>query len=217
VELYLRLLYPEDRSLLVSKAIRAMTGGSSHVAAEFWMVSEGSTRVSRVYFESIAKVDSETHKSGVRGPIPSQKLVDWVAGKSTRHLVIQPAPVFEGDITTPRFLPLTQDEAFKAWSLLESAVPTTGYARAQLAQNLLALLPGGLRFTWGSGSDTRWTCCETIVRGRVIPPRFWDHLHMDTITADELTPGGSSIFSLYAGVARMLEEHPPIRVAGLAE
>jgi len=198
---YLRLLYTHDSTQMVSKAIHAVTGGPAHVAIEVTSVSEGEV-FDVSYFESIWKKDKRLGKNGVRGPIPIQSLVDWAVEKPGRTLEMQPAV---------GYLPLTQDEALVAVLQLREARDVIHYATLQLVQNWMAAALR-TRLSFGSGSPKTWTCCEVPVRTRVIPARYWGYLGMDHINADEIWPGGESIFSLRAGVERLLAAHPAIQL-----
>ena len=197
---FLALGFTEDAALFTSKAIRRVTGGPSHVVVLVREISPNGRQES-YYFESIAKADAVTHKSGVRGPIPLSRLSEWVDEKPSRSLLTVP---------DKGYLPLTQEEAADAVRRLRDAVPTTHYAHTQLGQNLLARI--GVRFSLGGGSDKAWTCCETPLRAGVLPPRWWGEVGMADVNADEFWPGGSSRYSLMAAVQRVIAAHGTVVV-----
>jgi len=194
---WLKLGFTDDRSLLTSKTIRKVTGGPSHVLVEVFEVTDGG-RHDHYYFESMATVDKTTHKNGVRGPLPASKLAAWLAEKPASRTLVE--------VPGNGYLPLTQEEAAAAVSHMKDATRLIHYAGLQLVGNFVAATLK-TRLTFGSGSPLKWTCCEMPVRTRVLPPRWWDLLGLDNVNADELWPGGSSQFSLMAGVFRVIEKH----------
>lgn len=186
----LRLGFSDDTASFFNKMTRKVTGGPGHA------VVEANLNGDEVVYESVWKVDPGTHKSGVRW-IPLSQLKEWAAaGPQTRLYYTVPET---------GYLPLTDEEAAFAVSRLKDAIPIVRYAKLQLAQNLLART--GLRLGFGGGSETQWTCCETPVRARVIPARWWDLLGLDGINADEIWPGGSSRYSLEAGARRIVQAY----------
>lgn len=198
---YLKLGFSDDSKSLVSKAIRRVTGGPSHVMVMVFEVKENGQH-ERYQFESFGKVDKDTHKTGVRGPVPLANLLDWLSSGEGRTLITVPE---DG------YLPLTNEEAREAVQNMRDAVPVIHYARAQLGGNFLAAV-FKTRLTFGEGSPLRYTCCELPIRARVLPPRFWDLLGLDNVNADELWPGGPSRYSLMAGAQRVVQKHGAIYI-----
>ena len=197
---YLKLGFTDDTASLGNKVTRNVTKGPGHVIVIVLEVKADGTH-DQYYFESIGKTDSVTHKSGVRGPIPITDVETWAAAAKTRSF-----------ITVPEigFLPLTQHEAEDAVCKMRNAVNTIYYAPLQLASNGLAARLH-LRVTFGDGSPLSWTCCEMPIRTRVIPPRWWDLVGMDNINADEIWPGGTSMYSLYAAAQRIVDKYGRIQ------
>jgi hypothetical protein len=184
---------------MISKAIRRVTQGPSHVLIEVFEIDTAG-RHHRYYFESIWKTDPATHKNGVRGPIPLEKLVEWVtAGSPACSLV---------EIPETGYLPLTQKEAAAAVQLLRDATHTIHYAPQQLLRNFISKT--GLRIGLGAGSEKRWTCCETPLRCRVLPPRLWDLVGAGDVLWDELWPGGTSRYSLMEAAQRIVRTYGTI-------
>lgn len=198
---YLSLGFTDDTSVLVSRAIRGVTGGPSHAVVLVLEVTP-SGRHERYYFESLMKVDKTTHKDGVRGPIPWTNLSTWLDEKKSRTLVTVPEV---------GYLPLDQDEARAAVEKLRDAVNTVHYAKLQLAGNMLAAV-AKLRVTFGEGSPLRWTCCEVPIRCDVFPSR-WAHLvGLKDVNADEFWPGGPSRYSLMAAAQRVVRAYGTIGI-----
>ncbi len=187
----IRLGFTDDSSCIFNKTVRAITGGPGHVLVEVTGVLP-----KPVIFESVWKKDASTHKSGVR-MASLEKIQEWVAEKPETRIYYT--------VPDREYLPLTQDEAQAAVAKLYDSVRTIHYAELQLVGNLLAR--AGVRLGFGGGSETRWTCCETVVRARVLPPRFWDLVGMDNINADELWPGGSARYSLEAAARRVVQAY----------
>lgn len=198
---YLTLGFTDDASCLVSKAIRAVTGGPSHALVLVTEIKPGG-HAERYYFESIGKVDKSTHKSGMRGPIPLAHLVGWVAEKKSRSFVTVP------DVG---YLPLSQEEAAAAVANLRDAVPVIHYARSQIVRNFVAATIK-TRLTFGDGSPLAWTCCEAPIRCAVFPARWAFCVDLRDVNADEMWPGGPSRYSLMAAAQRVVREFGTISV-----
>lgn len=198
---YLKLGFSDDRKSFFSRAIRAATGGPSHAMVMVFEVKPNGQHEC-YQFESIMKTDANTHKGGVRGPIPLSNLLDWVTAEEGRTLTTVPE---DG------YLPLSQPEAKIAVRNMRNAVHTIHYARAQLVSNFLAAV-FKTRLTFGAGSQLRFTCCELPIRARVLPARVWDVMGLDDVNADELWPGGPSRYSLMAGAQRVVNEYGAIYV-----
>lgn len=193
---FLKLGFTMDTSALLSQSIYAVTGGPSHALIEVLEVTPAG-RYERYYYESIWKVDPETGKDGVRGPVPIVNLLDWVAEKKADRSLVE--------VPEAGYLPLSSEEAAEAVRRLNEAVPVIRYARKQLARNLIART--GLRIARGAGSPTQWTCCETPLRTHVLPPRWWAVVGVGDILFDETWPGGDSRYSLMEAARRVVKEY----------
>lgn len=196
---YIKLGFTDDSAAPFSSIARAVTHGPGHVIAIVLEHKPDGT-FSHYYFESIIKTDPQTHKNGVRGPIPYEHVVSWANESNTRYLITVP---------DDGYLPLTHHEADDAIKKMKAAVNVIYYAPFQLLSNLLAAKIK-MRLTFGQGSPKNWTCCELPLRCHVIPPRMWDTLNVLTITADEFWPGGPSQYSLYEGAQRVVEKYGTI-------
>lgn len=195
--LYVRLRYIHDDRDFVHNCIRLVTGGMGHVLIEFWLITK--ERPAQVfYFESIFKNDKRTKKNGVRGPIDIANVNEWLNRKPNRWFIVQPR---QG------FLPLTQEEAWKAMHHLMCACHTIHYAPTQIMQNAFAGLTG-VYVHFGKGTDSKWTCSETVVR-TVVPVEAWDYFNLANCRMDDIFPGGPKsreFGSLWHGVEAWLRK-----------
>jgi len=142
------------------------------------------------YFESVWKRDPLTGKSGVRGPLPEQNIIDWrEAEPGERSYVRMPE---DG------CLPLFPDEVMRMESKLRAAVRTVTYARTQILQNWLAQRTG-IRIYFKAGSIEQWNCSETFTR--VLPARVLPYFRLDGIFRhDDIVPCGYKLASVESGV-----------------
>jgi len=182
-----KLAYTHDSKSLTNEAIRRVTGGPAHVVIAFIHHDE------TLYFESIWKKDPVTKKDGVRGPLPIMRIQNWLVEKPGRTIEWQPV---DG------YLPFSFEETEKMFADLCAAVHTVKYAKLQIVQNWISGR-ANIRISRGEGTRNKWTCCEAPVR--VFPLRFLDCLRIRSISADDFFPGGDSIYSLRAGVDRIIK------------
>jgi len=127
---------------------------------------------SRVYFESYWKKDKETGKTGVRGPIPWQDILDWEKKRKTNKFVVQDMP-----FDTARV------EAAYAFAMQSKGVLT--YPKYQLVQNLI-------NYYW-KHSETEVTCSEwaaLCVAQATLAVSYVYILRKGYRTYDEIAPSG---------------------------
>lgn len=150
----------------------------------------------RAYFESRGKRDSQTGKTGVRGPYPWSKLANWRDAKPDRRML--------AIVSMPG---LTAWEIQTAYERCQWAVPNIKYAHYQIAQNAR-----GFGFRRGIGLDKRsplqWTCVEfdmRILPGRVLTPHFQlgDFLFDEYAPWAEKGPGFYQMLLEYCRLQRM--------------
>jgi len=142
------------------------------------------------YYESIWSVDSQTHKTGVRGPKPLADLLAWRDEDPEHHKVEL--------VEIPG---VTEMEMSLAHSRCEWAKQNIKYAKGQIFQNALGFL-----FKRGIRLDQRtplaWTCCELFLR--VMPARLLvDAFRLGDYLFDEYCPWGDR----GPGVYQMLRKH----------
>jgi len=111
-------------------------------------VEKDPTGMVRFYFESRSTKDERTGKTGVRGPYPFKKLLDWESDSKHHKLELADMDVKNVEDMIP---------------LLHRSTKNITYAFHQIWQNWMS-------FRWGRGvpwvkrSRTKWTCSETVVR-----------------------------------------------------
>jgi hypothetical protein len=159
------------------RAITAITRGPyNHSLIYFDLDGEGS----RVYFESYWKKDKETGKTGMRGPIDWEELVEWEQRDPRRRLFVQ-------------HLPYEDVVCEKAYAYCLQRKKDIYYPHWQLWHNLKSALFGSGHPARSISSD-KWTCSETI--GRVLayidPPTALEYLRLGDILFDQLTPSGKA-------------------------
>ncbi len=171
--------------------IRIGTGGKfAHVLIAFEYDSGD-----KVYFESIVKksrfvgpLGMVEHKSGLRGPIPFERLQAWQQVKPKRRSVyIQPIKGVE------------PYEVLDSYNFLAENVPLITYAKLQIIQNAKYLLTGRLGKVKNI-SPNEWTCSESGFRCLNI--RIQHAMGLGNFLYDWVTPSGAHGFGLLEMVER---------------
>jgi len=182
----MRLGYLVDLNTTTGILIPRITGGLySHVIVIF-LLDDGS----EVYFESIWKKDETTQKTGVRGPLPISKIEEWMAEHpKDRQFDRQPKT---------GWLPLSDEEVERAYSMVMNAVNEIEYAKLQILQNWVERRLG-VYIHIGNGSNKKWTCCEVPLR--ILPSRVWTYFSLLNYTADDFAPSGHNGPSIMDGVS----------------
>jgi hypothetical protein len=148
---------------------------ASYPSIDWSEIEQDDDKKFRFYFESIAKKDKFTGKSGVRGPYAYQKLVDWQAKKPKKRKLC--------------VVPVNCKNVARMIPLLMSARKSIKYAFGQIWYNWLS-------FRWGKApsikhrSKLKWTCCETVIRIiRLVDPEYaCDVFLLGEYTYDEYAP-----------------------------
>jgi hypothetical protein len=184
--------YTADTSEFSTRLIQRVTGGPYSHCVVIFQRKPGE----EIYFESLWRRDTETGKSGVRGPRPVEHIMDWAAA-DTKHRVFHRQPRND-------WLPISHTEASKAYDCLSEAVGVISYAGLQLVRNWLTARTW-LTVQWKRGSTRAWTCSECCLQ--VVPVRYWDHYDLMHTNADDMAPSGDKLPSLTTGTASLLMEH----------
>jgi hypothetical protein len=180
--------FTADDGATVSQWIQKVTGGRFSHCLLIFSVGDSAP----LYFESIAKEDPCTGKTGVRGPYPITRIREWVAESPERRRFVQ--------LPDPGWLPLTDGEVWDAFIAAAAAVRTIGYAPLQIAQNWLAARTGIVLGDW-RGSPGKWTCSEFCMR--MMPARTWGAFGLPDVTADWIAPSGGRLPSVETAVGRL--------------
>jgi len=183
-----------DRKGLLSRLVRSASGGEfSHCLILFTTAKD-----EKIYFESINKRCANMggkDKTGVRGPIPLERLEEWLGESTERRARYLPA--------YGRYLPFTEDECEYMYKFLCAAARVVSYAHLQIIKNWISLRTG-VNLKIASGSHKTWTCSETCMR--VVPSRFWRYFDMLNYTADDVVPSGTRLPSIETGVENMMKD-----------
>lgn len=183
----LRVGFTTDIADPICLLVRRLTQGRfSHCFPIFSNVEDSDEWL---YFESHWKRDPVTGKSGVRGPLPFERVTDWCAENPTLHMFEHSEP-----------LPLSEAEVRAARDICAAAVPTIHYAKLQIGANWLEARTG-ISIEW-RGSK-RWTCSEHVCR--CMPPRLWDCFDLLNVSANRIAPCGIRMASVETAVERMLK------------
>ena len=147
----------------------------------------------RFYFESIAKKDKYTRKSGVRGPYTFQKIVNWQNEKDGREFGLFPVTALE------------KREMIALVHKLLAWTKTIKYPLQQLKWNWLT---SRIRIGIPPSSRTpnKWDCSETVVRAfrDVAPDYAAETFGLGDWLFDEMAP--SSGKKHVPGVVEMIEK-----------
>lgn len=192
---YCFAIYTYDKSDTLSTAIADQLGVPwSHCAIGFANLPEWQTKI---YFESIWKIDPGTGKTGLRGPIPIGNLLDWIDVSPGNH------------IAKAQLIRITPEDTRRAYNKLISNVGYITYAKFQIALNFLSVnfpLTLGPRFA----TANKWTCSETLAR--VLPAELQvNSLHIGQVTYDFVVPAGHKLPSVKAGIEDWNLSHPNIQ------
>lgn len=162
----------------LSDAIALITGGYwSHCGVRF--LYDEAEPEGEVYYESIMKVDKDTGKDGLRGPIPMARLIEWSKEDTHNKLYFQP------------WLPIDTAHCRLALDMLNASVPTIRYAKLQLPKNARYALTK--RWTINrTASKGHWHCAEVIGRAMLLaaPEIAIARLDIGNVVVDMLTPSG---------------------------
>lgn len=145
----------------------------------------------REYFESYWRKDHETGKTGVRGPVAWEKLVQWKSESKRRRFIVQE-------------MPYTPEQCEKAREFLIDAKWTIRYPLFQLWQNFKSNILGFGHPRWARSKD-KWTCSECVARvwRELDPDAVLRHLRIGEITFDQVGPSGKE-YGLKEAVDRFL-------------
>lgn len=172
------LFYTRKLGDPVSDSIALITGGYwSHCGVRFLL--DESEPESEVYYESVWKVDKDTGKDGLRGPIPMANLIEWAEEDPHNKLYCQP------------WLPIELDKCLLAMGTLNEVVPQIRYAKLQLLKNARYALTKRWTIN-GTASKEHWHCAEVIGRTLLVaaPEIAIDRLDIGNVVVDMLTPSG---------------------------
>jgi len=190
----MRIGYSVDADETVSQVICRVTGGKyAHTLIVFDEVDQTGLKGS-FYFESISKKDPTTGKTGVRGPIPLNNLLEWQKEKPESRSVEFSA-----------HLPVDKDEIKEVWRKLQVAKRVVKYAYLQCANNWIERRLGLYIHFGRKRGVKRWNCSETVIR--ILPCRFWIYFDLLDCRADDIVPSGSTMVSVHDGVRKLLEAH----------
>lgn len=179
-----KLILTGDEEKALSKYISHWTETDySHCALGFENADEhGNTQ----YFESIWKKDRVTGKTGLRGPMPFKKLLDWQHAKPvTRHLTTI-------EITLP------DSAVHRAYDFMVDHVPLVEYGVFDILKIAMAKKIS-LMVIPDAKTDHEWTCSEAVARA--LPPLLQVRaLGVGEITYDMYAPAGLVWSSLSQGI-----------------
>lgn len=149
-----------------------------------------------IYFESHWKRDPQTGKTGMRGPMLYDRVLQWRDANPTKHIVFEQA-----------WLPLTDEEIYKVIAFLAAATHDIKYAHSQLLRNYLVhRLHFSVRFG-RHASGMAWTCSEAVARALVhVRWEIARYLGLGEITLDDLVPSSPRRGGLYEALDQYISD-----------